>query len=123
MVPLFATIALTYAVDHIVSCSLRSRLVTVRILPPVLDHILPLPLMTSNRSGIEDVIHCQAVDFSDGCGSKFEITIVSPVFSGLKIIAQHRLVHKAIEEERKHIHAITLHTKTPDSWQSEQQET
>jgi len=75
-----------------------------------------------HRSGIEGVVHCQAVDFSDGCGSKFEITIVSAVFSGLKIIAQHRLVHKAIEEERKHIHAITLHTKTPDSWQSEQQE-
>ena len=60
--------------------------------------ITPDVLQEKIRNGIEGVIHCQAVDFSDGCGSKFEITIVSPVFSGLKIIAQHRLVHKAIEE-------------------------
>lgn len=84
--------------------------------------ITPDILEAKIRAGIDAVEFVQAVDLSDGCGSKFEITVVSPAFSGLKIIAQHRLVNKAIEEERKHIHATTLKTKTPESWQSEQQD-
>ena len=84
--------------------------------------ITPNVLEEKIRAGIENVEFVQAVDLSDGCGSKFEITVVSSAFSGLKIIAQHRLVNKAIEVERKFIHATTLKTKTPESWQSEQQD-
>jgi acid stress-induced BolA-like protein IbaG/YrbA len=63
-----------------------------------------------NLSGVSFV---KAVDLSDGCGGKFEIEIVSEEFRGKPLLAQHRLVHKAIEEERKHIHALTLKTKAP----------
>jgi acid stress-induced BolA-like protein IbaG/YrbA len=63
-----------------------------------------------NLSGVSFV---KAVDLTDGCGGKFEIEIVSEEFRGKPLLAQHRLVHKAIEEERKHIHALSLKTKAP----------
>jgi stress-induced morphogen len=84
--------------------------------------ITPTMLEDKIRANVESVEFVQAVDLSDGCGQKFEITVVSPVFCGLKVIAQHRMVNKAIEEERQYIHATTLKTKTPESWQSEQSE-
>mmetsp|Transcript_20266 Transcript_20266/g.20385 ORF Transcript_20266/g.20385 Transcript_20266/m.20385 type:complete len:105 (-) Transcript_20266:50-364(-) len=59
----------------------------------------------------------RATDLSDGCGSKFQIVIVSECFTGKPLLAQHRLVHTAIEEERKRIHALTLKTITPVNWE------
>mmetsp|Transcript_2353 Transcript_2353/g.3706 ORF Transcript_2353/g.3706 Transcript_2353/m.3706 type:complete len:98 (-) Transcript_2353:110-403(-) len=65
------------------------------------------------QQGIPGVEFVKAEDQSDGCGAKFEIEIVSPAFAGKPLLAQHRLVHKVIEEERTHIHALTLKTKVP----------
>jgi stress-induced morphogen len=74
------------------------------------------------RGKVEGCEYVKVVDLSEGsCGLKFEITVVSPQFMGLSIIAQHRIIHKALEEERPQIHALTLKTKTPESWQSENQ--
>jgi stress-induced morphogen len=61
--------------------------------------------------GNVDVIN--VVDESSGCGAKFEIQIVSSEFKGKPLLAQHRMVHKILEEERKFIHALTLKTKAP----------
>lgn len=63
------------------------------------------------RASLLGVQHVKATDVSDGCGSKFEIEVISSEFQGKPLLAQHRLVNKAIEEERKHIHAITLKTR------------
>jgi stress-induced morphogen len=81
--------------------------------------IQPEALEVKIQSKIPNCTFVKVTDLSDGCGSKFDITVVSSEFMGKAIIAQHRLVNKAIEEERKHIHAITLKTKTPESWQQE----
>lgn len=84
--------------------------------------IQPEALEEKIRSSVLNCEFVQVIDQSDGCGSKFEITVVSPEFMGKAIIAQHRMVNKAIEEERKHIHAITLKTKTPESWKAEKED-
>eukprot|EP01031_Cornospumella_fuschlensis_P038782 gene38783-47160_t len=63
------------------------------------------------REGIPNVEYVKAVDLSDGCGSKFEIEVVSSEFAGKPLLAQHRLVHKAIEKERQTIHALTVKTR------------
>lgn len=62
---------------------------------------------------IPGVSYVKAIDLTDGCGGKFEIEIISEEFRGKPLLQQHRIVHKAIEEERKHIHALTLKTKAP----------
>lgn len=69
-----------------------------------------------------NTIYVKAIDQSDGCGSKYDIIIVSNDFINKQKLACHRLVHKAIEEETKHIHALTIHTKTEEVWNKEQQQ-
>jgi stress-induced morphogen len=76
--------------------------------------ILPEQLEAKIREGLGgNVEYIKAVDLSDGCGAKFEIEIISEEFRGKPLLAQHRLVHKIIDEERKSIHALTLKTKAP----------
>ena len=45
--------------------------------------------------------------------------VVSDVFKGKPLLQQHRLVNKAIEEEMKSIHALTLKTKTYEQYTNE----
>ena len=52
-------------------------------------------------------------------GAKFEVIVVSDVFKGKPLLQQHRLVNKAIEEEMKSIHALTLKTKTCEQYTNE----
>jgi len=51
-----------------------------------------------------------------GSESHFKVTIVSEDFNDLKLIKRHRLVNKALEQELQVIHALALHTLTPDEW-------
>ncbi len=69
-------------------------------------------LETKINATLADVLFVKATDVSDGCGSKFELEVVCTAFIGKPLIAQHRLVNKAIEEERKYIHAITIKTRS-----------
>lgn len=40
------------------------------------------------RAGIANVSHVKATDLSDGCGSKFELVVVSSEFMGKAIIGE-----------------------------------
>lgn len=77
--------------------------------------ITPALLEEKIRLNIPNVTYVQAIE-TESCGSKFEITIVSSEFIGKQLLQQHRLVHKAIDEERKTIHALVLKTKTPEQY-------
>lgn len=48
--------------------------------------------------------------------SHFKITLVSAAFDGLSLIKQHRAVNEALKEELQKIHALALHTYTPEQW-------
>ena len=48
--------------------------------------------------------------------SHFKVIIVSEQFSGLPLIKQHRMVNAALADELSVIHALALHTYTPDQW-------
>jgi stress-induced morphogen len=57
------------------------------------------------------------VEMQDLTGTKdhWKATIVSAAFSGMSLLARHRLVMAALAEEMKGpIHALTLDVKTPD---------
>ena len=64
--------------------------------------------------------HVEVVDQSDGCGGKFAALIVSSQFEGKALLARHRLVNAALEEELKTIHAFSQKTFTPDQWKQKQ---
>ena len=52
-----------------------------------------------------------------GSESHFKVVIVSSEFDGKMLVARHRLINKALAEELDGpIHALALHTMTPDEW-------
>jgi len=48
--------------------------------------------------------------------SHWKVTVVSEDFNGLMLIKRHRLVNEALKDEIQKIHALALHTMTPDEW-------
>lgn len=56
-----------------------------------------------------------------GTAIHFRVVVVAPVFEGKNLVARHRLVNAVLAEELKGpIHALALHTYTPDEWRSRQ---
>lgn len=62
-------------------------------------------------------------DFSDGCGFKFHVLVVSKKFEGMSLIQRQRLVNEILKDEMKEIHALTQKTLTPEQWKKMSQET
>ncbi len=53
--------------------------------------------------------------------SHFKVTIVSEDFDGKMLIARHRLVNEVLKDELDGaIHALTMHTMTPDEYAKKQ---
>lgn len=51
--------------------------------------------------------------------SHFKVTIVSDAFEGMRLLARHRRVNNALALElATQIHALAIHTYTPEEWQT-----
>lgn len=48
--------------------------------------------------------------------SHYKVVAVSKQFEGKMLIARHRMINAALAEELKQIHALALHTMTPDEY-------
>ncbi len=47
----------------------------------------------------------------------FNVTVVAEAFAGQSLVARHRLVNEALAEELGGgVHALALHTMTPEEW-------
>ena len=55
-----------------------------------------------------------------GSESHFKVTIVSDVFNDEMLIKRHRRVNQTLADELQQIHALALHTFTPDEWEQRQ---
>ena len=54
-----------------------------------------------------------------GSESHFKISIASHEFDGKNLLAQHRMINSILADELEtDIHALALHTYTPEQWQS-----
>lgn len=55
-----------------------------------------------------------------GDGQHFEAIIISPDFAGQSRVKQHQLVYGALQAElaSEMIHALSLKTFTPETWQA-----
>ncbi len=60
--------------------------------------------------------HVEVIDVSDGCGSSFEVVVVSDAFEGKATLARHRLVNSALAHLMPRIHSFTQRTFTPAQW-------
>ncbi|MES9835525.1 MAG: BolA/IbaG family iron-sulfur metabolism protein [Candidatus Thiodiazotropha sp.] len=69
----------------------------------------PLHLEVINESHMHNV--------PEGSESHFKIVVVSDAFKGERLINRHRQVNKLLAEElQAGVHAIALHTLTPEDW-------
>jgi stress-induced morphogen len=55
-----------------------------------------------------------------GCGAFFRVLVVSPAFTGLSLVKQHRLVNQTLKPHIANLHGLTLTTFTEEQWQAEQ---
>ena len=54
----------------------------------------------------------------EGSGANYDITVVSPVFEGLRPVKKQQLVYGALNETIASgaIHAVNIKTFTPEEW-------
>ena len=52
----------------------------------------------------------------EGSESHFKVTVVSNEFTDKRLIARHRLINQTLSEELNNIHALAIHTLTPDEY-------
>jgi len=65
---------------------------------------------------VENESHMHNV--APGSESHFKVTIVSDAFVDQMLIKRHRMVNKTLQQEMLQIHALALHTLTPEEWQA-----
>lgn len=68
-------------------------------------------------------MHIEVIDEShthnvpEGSESHFKVTLVTEQFAGQPLIKRHRAVNSALAGDiRDAIHALALHTMTPEEW-------
>jgi stress-induced morphogen len=52
-------------------------------------------------------------DVSGGCGSMYAIDVSSPRFRGMNLLAQQRLVNRALGEQVRQWHGVQIRTSVP----------
>jgi len=51
-----------------------------------------------------------------GSESHFKVVAVANEFTGKMLVARHRLINKILADELEVIHALALHTMSPEEW-------
>ena len=56
--------------------------------------------------------------YVDGDGSHFVARVVSPVFDGMPMVKQHKLVYGCLGDAMEGaIHALSINTYSPEAWE------
>jgi BolA protein len=67
-----------------------------------------------------DPLHLEVLDeshmHSRGLETHYKAVIVSPVFAGLNAVKRHQKVYASLGELMSQVHALALHTYTPEEW-------
>lgn len=63
-----------------------------------------------------DVLNESHMHSGPATESHFKVVAVSKAFEGKMLIARHRMINAALAEELQQIHALALHTMTPDEY-------
>jgi BolA protein len=63
-----------------------------------------------------EVVNESANHSGNRADSHFKIIVVSEDFEGVSLLNRHRKINELFAEELQHIHALAMHTYTPDEW-------
>ncbi|OHC40350.1 MAG: BolA family transcriptional regulator [Pseudomonadales bacterium RIFCSPLOWO2_02_FULL_63_210] len=65
-------------------------------------------------------LHLEVLDeshmHSRGLETHYKAVIVSPEFAGLNAVKRHQKVYASLGELMSEVHALALHTYTPEEW-------
>ena len=76
-----------------------------------------LPTPEQVRTQIAEGLQCTHLEV-DGDGQHFFATIVSPDFSGLRLVQRHQKVYAVLGDRMKaEIHALSFKTLTPEEFE------
>ena len=74
-------------------------------------------LQQFNPSHLDVVNESHRHNVPQGSESHFKVTVVSNDFSGIPLLARHRMVNEKLKEELDGtVHALAVHTYTPEEW-------
>ena len=73
-------------------------------------------LSTALKPEFLDVINESHMHSGPATDSHFKVVVVSPAFEGKILIARHRMVNEALADELNQIHALAIHTMTPEEY-------
>jgi BolA protein len=80
-----------------------------RIEDKLRETFAPLHLQVDNESHMHNV--------PEGAESHFKVVLVSASFAGKPLVQRHRAVNGALAAELQGaVHALALHTMTPEEW-------
>ena len=63
-----------------------------------------------------DVLNESHMHSGPATESHYKVVAVSKAFEGKMLIARHRMINAALADELQQIHALALHTMTPDEY-------
>ena len=63
-----------------------------------------------------EIINESSMHSGPATESHFKVIAVSEVFEGKMLIARHRMINEVLAEELNNIHALSLHTMTPNEY-------
>ena len=83
-----------------------------------------MPIQNSIETKLTDLLQPEVLDILNeshmhsgpATESHFKVVAVSQAFEGKMLIGRHRMINKALAEELDTIHALSLHTMTPDEY-------
>ena len=71
------------------------------------------------KTYITNGLDCEHIEVFGDDGQHFEAVIVSPAFVGKNMVQQHQLVYQILGDRmRSEIHALSMRTFTPETWQT-----
>lgn len=82
--------------------------VQVNIEQALMSALMPTFLQVDNESHLHSS--------GKGGDSHFNITVVSSSFMGQSLVARHRAIQGQLKTITQSVHALGLHTYTPDEW-------
>jgi acid stress-induced BolA-like protein IbaG/YrbA len=83
--------------------------------------ISPSQVEAMIKAGLPDA-QVQVQDLTGG-GDHYQVTVISSQFEGKGLVQQHQLVYGAVRQamSSEAIHALSLKTYTPQTWESSRQ--
>ena len=81
-----------------------------------MQNIIEEKLTAALSPEVLEVINESHMHSGPATESHYKVVAVSKEFEGKMLIARHRMINAALAEELNQIHALALHTMTPDEY-------